>query len=73
MKLRKGEYEIQNEGIWIKKSALEELGKYYSEAANAERPEWIGGAVNTMFTFFFLGKVEIITDLLKMFDNLEGD
>jgi hypothetical protein len=62
MILQQGEYKIQDDGIWIKKSELEAWRKHYSK---------IAGSGEHKRTRYLLGKITVLTDLLKMFDDLE--
>lgn len=62
MILQQGEYKIQDDGIWIKKSELEAWKKHYLK---------IAGSGEHKRTRYLLGKIAVLTDLLKMFDNLE--
>ena len=62
MILQQGEYKIQDDGIWIKKSELEAWKKHYLK---------IAGYGKHKRADYLLGKIAVLTDLLKMFDNLE--
>lgn len=62
MILQQGEYKIQDDGIWIKKSELEAWKKHYLKIAGSGKHKRAG---------YLLGKITLLTDLLKMFDDLE--
>ncbi len=64
---RQGEYEITNDAITIKKEVLEQLrDHYYNVALDMELSE------QDEKQMFYLGKHEVIVNLLKMFESLEG-
>lgn len=69
MVLQNSDYTIQGqESITIKKETLERLRDHYWNVANKETDEqgetnWKG--------WFFLGKRDVIIDILKHFDMLE--
>ena len=67
MTLRQGEYEITDDAITIKKEVLEQLrDHYYNVAIDMELSE------QDEKQMFYLGKHEVIVNLLKMFESLEG-
>ena len=67
MTLRQGEYEINDDAITIKKEVLEQLrDHYYNVALDMELSE------QDEKQMFYLGKHEVIVNLLKMFESLEG-
>lgn len=66
MILQQGEYKIQDDGIWIKKSELEAWKKHYSKSYLK-----IAGSGEHKRTRYLLGKIAVLADLLKMFDDLE--
>lgn len=63
MVLSKGEYKIENNGIWIQKNVLEGLRRHYNKIA--QRPD-------QLFGYYYIGKADVLCDFLKMFDNLKG-
>ena len=64
MTLRKGEYEINEDSITIKKEILEQWRDHYLEASKSESREQL--------SLLYLGKHDVIVDILKMFEPLEG-
>lgn len=69
MTLRQGEYKIENDGIWIPKAVLEEWADHYAKtyeecAANHKQ-------ARKMLEWLYIGKREVLVDLLKMFEPLE--
>lgn len=67
MTLKQGEYEITDDAITIKKEVLEQLrDHYYNVALDMELSE------QDEKQMFYLGKHEVIVNLLKMFESLEG-
>lgn len=68
MILQQGEYKIQDDGIWIKKSELEAWEKHYSKSYLK-----IAGSCKHKRVGYLLGKITVLTDLLKMFDDLDGE
>ena len=64
MTLRKGEYEINEDSITIKKEVLEQWRDHYSEVSKSESREQL--------SLLYLGKHDVIVDILKMFEPLEG-
>ena len=68
MTLRQGEYEITDDTITIKKKVLEQWrDHYFNNALDMELSE------QDEKQMFNLGKHEVIVDLLKMFEPLEGE
>ena len=67
MTLRGEEYRIEDEGIWVSRKALEEWrDHYFNNALDRELSE------QDEKQMFYLGKHEVIVDMLKMFEPLEG-
>lgn len=64
MILQQGEYKIQDDGIWIKKLELEAWKKHYLKIAGSDEHKRAD---------YLLGKIAVLTDLLKMFDDLDGE
>ena len=64
MTLRKGEYEINEDSITIKKEILEQWRDHYLEVSKSESREQL--------SLLYLGKHDVIVDILKMFEPLEG-
>lgn len=64
MTLRKGEYEINEDSITIKKEVLEQWRDHYLEVSKSESREQL--------SLLYLGKHDVIVDILKMFEPLEG-
>lgn len=61
MVLRKDEYVVYDDKITISKKALEELRQYYKRTANNATP----------YNMYYVGKADILTDILKHFEPLE--
>ena len=61
MVLQSDEFKIENNGIWISKKALEELRQYYKRTANSATP----------YNMYYVGKADVLTDILKHFEPLE--
>ena len=66
MQLERDEYKIQDDGIWIRKKALEECKKHYKQVA-----EHCFDEKNELKTLFYIGKSDVYYDLLKHFEMLE--
>lgn len=64
MTLRKGEYEINEDSITIKKEVLQQWRDHYLEVSKSESREQL--------SLLYLGKHDVIVDILKMFEPLEG-
>ena len=64
MTLRKGEYEVNEDSITIKKEVLEQWRDHYLEVSKSESREQL--------SLLYLGKHDVIVDILKMFEPLEG-
>lgn len=64
MTLQKDEYKIEDNGIWISKDALESWRKHYTLVAKLKKGDLLQG--------LYLGKADVLIDLLKMFEPLEG-
>ena len=64
MTLRKGEYEINEDSITIKKEVLQQWRDHYLEVSKNESREQL--------SLLYLGKHDVIVDILKMFEPLEG-
>lgn len=58
------DYKIDGNYICISKEDLEKWRDHYQEVANTRGRGKIG--------WFYLGKREVIIDMLKMFEQLEG-
>jgi len=64
MTLSNDEYKIEGNGIWISKDALESWRKHYTLVAEHKKDCLLQG--------LYLGKADVLIDLLKMFEPLEG-
>lgn len=64
MTLRKGEYEINEDSITIKKEVLQQWRDHYLKVSKSESREQL--------SLLYLGKHDVIVDILKMFEPLEG-
>lgn len=58
------DYKIDGDYIKVSKAELEQLRDHYQEIANTRGRGKIG--------WFYLGKREVIIDILKMFEPLEA-
>lgn len=58
------DYKIEEDYIKISKAELEELAEHYCNVASEKGRGKIG--------WFYLGKREVLIDILKMFEPLEG-
>lgn len=66
-------YKIENDGIWIAKSELEEWRKHYEELVGKHSnfyDMWLNGT-DTFKLPYYIGKADVLTDLLKMFEPQE--
>ena len=70
MILEKDEYRIEDDGIWISKKALKEFRKQFTTLAKekGKLPEL--DIANTDM-WYYLGKRDVLIDLLKHFEPLE--
>lgn len=64
MTLEENEYEIQNDGIWISRTALEELCNHYRNLCKVEGNS--GGA-----GLYYMGKRDLLVEVLRhlSYDN----
>ena len=70
MILQRDEYRIEGDGIWISRKALEECKNHYCKVADKFKPK--KGDEKFDFKYpFYIGKADIVVDILKMFDPLE--
>jgi len=70
MVLQANEFKIENDGIWISKSALEECKKHYCKVADKFSIKPKKQELDFRYPFY-LGKADICVDLLKHFESLE--
>ena len=70
MVLDKKEYFIQDDGIWISKSALEECRDHYCKVADKFKPKPKKQELDSRWPFY-IGKADVYIDLLKHFEPLE--
>ena len=70
MVLRKDEYRIQDDGIWISKKALEECRDHYCKVADKFKPKPKEKVPDFRYTFY-IAKADVCTDLLKYIEMLE--
>ena len=66
MVLQNDEYRIEGNGIWISKAALEECKQHYCKVADKCH---LGK--NNLQMVFYIGKVDVLMDILKHFEPLE--
>ena len=64
----KDNYKIENDGIWVARSELEKWRKHYVEIAHERQCK-----KQFELEMFYYGKKDVLTDLLKMFEPLEGE
>ena len=72
MILQANEFKIENDGIWISKKALEECKKHYCKVADQCKKEYFDGKDNFKFPMY-IGKADVYRDLIKHFEQLEGE
>jgi hypothetical protein len=61
------DYKINGDDIKITKSELEQLREHYWKLSNHHKENR-----DSFRQAFYIGKHDIIVDILKMFENLEG-
>lgn len=66
MILQNDEYKIENDGIWISKKALESWRDHYQNVADGKHIY----PPNELQKLFFIGKADVLTELLKHFEEL---
>ena len=67
MTLREDEYKIDDDNIIIPKNVLERLRNHYQGVLQRKQAQNI-----SLGQHYFLGKANVLTDLLKLFETLEG-
>lgn len=72
MTLRKDEYMIKGDSIIIPKKTLERLRKHYDKKADEYGTFSITMLGYDVSSVYYNGKTDILTDLLKLFEPLEG-
>lgn len=72
MVLRDNEYKIIDDGILLPKSVLESWRDHYCKVADECKKQFTKGEDNFKYPFF-IGKATVMIDLIKMFDDLEGE
>lgn len=72
MVIRGDDYKIEGEGIWLSKELLENYKRHYMNVAEGNRDKWKKNE-DTFRYPFYLGKVEVLIDILKMFEPLVED
>lgn len=70
MILSKDEYMIKGDSIIIPKKVLERLKQQYHGIADAKRDR--DNSLETFYFAYYSGKASVLTDLLKLFEPLEG-
>lgn len=65
MTLSNDEYKIEGNGIWISKDALESWREHYTQEADRNKKEGVCHGI-------YLGKADVLIDLLEIFEPLEG-
>lgn len=65
--------EEPEEGIWVSKKELELLYQHYGRVADKHKRAWTNDSDGGFKFPFYLGKCELIIDILKHFDQLEGE
>ena len=68
MILRPGEYRLEDNGIWVSRTTLEEWRVHYNKVAEEHKKEWIKDQQKTFKFPFYLGKADVITDLIKVLE-----
>ena len=72
MTLRKDEYMIKGDSIIIPKKTLERLRKHYDKKAGEYDIFSFMMVGYDVSPVYYTGKTDILTDLLKLFEPLEG-
>lgn len=67
MTLSKDEYTIKGDSIIIPKNVLERLRDHYQGIVQRKQAQNI-----SLGQLYYLGKATVLTDLLKLFEPLEG-
>ena len=70
MILQSDEYKIQDDGIWISKKALEEFKTKFTTLAK-EKGGQLELDISNTDMWYYLGKRDVLIDLLKHFEPLE--
>ena len=70
MILQANEFKIENDGIWISKKAIEEFRTQFTTLAKEKggQPEL---DISKTDMWYYLGKRDVLIDLLKHFEPLE--
>ena len=67
MTLSKDEYRIDGDNITIPKNVLERLRDHYQSIVQRKQAQNI-----SLGQYYYLGKATVLTNLLKLFEPLEG-
>ena len=59
-------YKIENDGIWLSREEIVGWREHYAEVADANKNKFVKEEDGFRYPFY-LGKVEVMTDLLKLF------
>lgn len=62
------DYTITNDGVWIPRKVLKSIRDHYFRVADENKKAWVDDKDKFRYPFY-LGKVEVMTDLLKHFDD----
>ena len=62
---------IDGDKITFTKQEIQEAREHYCRVADEFKPEKLDEAFDFRYPFY-LGKAEVLTDILKMYESLEG-
>lgn len=65
-------YKIENDGIWLSRAEIEQWRDHYAKVADKNKKAFVDEKDGAFKFPFYLGKVEVMIDLLKMFEPQEG-
>ena len=65
MVIRNDDYRIEGDGIWLSKALLESYRDHYPKMADAHKKD-------SFLQGFYFGEAQVVFDILKMFEPLEG-
>ena len=65
------DYTIEDEKITLTRQEIQEARDHYCKVADKFKPKKKDEALDHRY-MFYLGKAEVLTDILKMFEPLEG-
>ena len=63
------DYNIENDGVWLSRAEIEQWREHYAKVADKHKKAFVDDKDGSFKFPFYLGKVEVMIDLLKLFDN----